>query len=367
MAEKRYYWLKLKEDYFNSPKIKKLRKLAGGDTMTIIYLKLQLLTLQNGGIYRFERVEDTIAEELALVLDEDVGNVDMTLSYFAAQNLIVTTDNENEIALLEVVENTGSEQASAERVRKMRERQAVKEAKPNALRQRQYRAKEICKQVQHIPQIEDYANNKRYNGNYYIVFKRDEMKCAICGSIENLCVHHIDGYDENKPHNSDENKMITLCRECHGKVHSGSVDIPMSKLESIGYFDECNESNEICNASVTACNGSVTQPLISNSLSNIYISSNKDTKSTDSIKPATKHKAYGEYKKVLLTDKQYEELVAKYGEEKLLKAITKVDLYCASKGKAYKNYKAVIEKWGIEENAQQQEQKSKLATYDWNF
>lgn len=241
MAEKRYYWLKLKEDYFNSPKIKKLRKLAGGDTMTIIYLKLQLLTLQNGGIYRFERVEDTIAEELALVLDEDVGNVDMTLSYFAAQNLIVTTDNENEIALLEVVENTGSEQASAERVRKMRERQALQ------------------------------------------------------------------------------------------------------------------------------CNGGVTQPLISNSLSNIYISSNKDTKSTDSIKPATKHKAYGEYKKVLLTDKQYEELVAKYGEEKLLKAITKVDLYCASKGKAYKNYKAVIEKWGIEENAQQQEQKSKLATYDWNF
>ena len=29
MAEKRYYWLKLNEDYFANPKIKKSRKIAG--------------------------------------------------------------------------------------------------------------------------------------------------------------------------------------------------------------------------------------------------------------------------------------------------------------------------------------------------
>ena len=36
---KKYYWLKLKEDFFRDKKIKKLRKIAGGDTYTIIYLK----------------------------------------------------------------------------------------------------------------------------------------------------------------------------------------------------------------------------------------------------------------------------------------------------------------------------------------
>ena len=44
---KKYYWLKLMKDFFTQPKIKKLRKIAGGDTYTIIYLKLQLLSIHS--------------------------------------------------------------------------------------------------------------------------------------------------------------------------------------------------------------------------------------------------------------------------------------------------------------------------------
>ena len=42
---KKYYWLKLNEGFFRDKKIKKLRKIAGGDTYTVIYLKMQLLSL----------------------------------------------------------------------------------------------------------------------------------------------------------------------------------------------------------------------------------------------------------------------------------------------------------------------------------
>lgn len=115
MAEKRFYWLKLKEDYFNSPKIKKLRKIAGGDTYTIIYLKMQLLSIHNQGIIKFEKIEPTIEEELALKLDEDVENVSVTLAYLQSQGLIDT--NENEFLLLEASNNIGSEGQSAERKR----------------------------------------------------------------------------------------------------------------------------------------------------------------------------------------------------------------------------------------------------------
>lgn len=279
MAERRYYWLKLKENYFDSPKIKKLRKIAGGDTYTIIYLKLQLLSIKNNGIIEYEKIEPTFQEELALKLDEDVENVGVTLSYLQSQGLVDVNEN-NDFFLIEASNNIGSESESAERVRLFRERKnqkVLQEPKSNAVRQRQFRAKEICKQSQHIPMIEDYINNKRYNGNYYLVFKRDEMKCVICGETENLCVHHIDGYDENKPQNSNENKMITLCRECHSKVHSQSIDIPKLKLESIGYFDECNESNEMCNDSVTEVKQISLYNSISKSNSN-SISNNKDKK-----------------------------------------------------------------------------------------
>lgn len=39
MAEKKYYWLKMTDQFFEDKAIKKLRKIAGGDTYTIIYKK----------------------------------------------------------------------------------------------------------------------------------------------------------------------------------------------------------------------------------------------------------------------------------------------------------------------------------------
>lgn len=116
MAEKRYYWLKLKEDYFNSPKIKKLRKIAGGDTYTIIYLKMQLLSIRNEGVIQFEGIEKTFEEELALKLDEEIDDVKLTLSYLMAQNLMELNEN-NEYLLIEANNNIGSEGQSAERKR----------------------------------------------------------------------------------------------------------------------------------------------------------------------------------------------------------------------------------------------------------
>jgi len=46
---KRYYWLKLKEDFFADIRMKRLRKISAGGTYTIIYLKLLLLSLRDEG------------------------------------------------------------------------------------------------------------------------------------------------------------------------------------------------------------------------------------------------------------------------------------------------------------------------------
>ncbi len=85
---KRYYWLKLQKDFFTQPKIKKLRKIAGGDTYTIIYLKMQLLSLNNGGKLFFEGIEENFPEEIALTIDEDPDNVKVTVQYLLSQGLI---------------------------------------------------------------------------------------------------------------------------------------------------------------------------------------------------------------------------------------------------------------------------------------
>ena len=124
MAEKRYYWLKLQDDFFNSLRIKKLRKLAGGDTFTIIYLKMQLLAMKKDGVLEYKGLEDSFAKELALELDEEDDNVDITVRYLLSCGLLETSDHK-EFFVPYAVENTGSEGSSAKRMREYRERKAL--------------------------------------------------------------------------------------------------------------------------------------------------------------------------------------------------------------------------------------------------
>lgn len=117
---KRYYWLKLKDDFFTQPVIKKLRRIAGGDTYTIIYLKMQLLSIKNEGKLFYEGVEDTFASEIALCIDEDVDNVTVTVNYLMRYGMLQAA-SEEEYLLPEAAQNIGSETGSAIRMRKKRE------------------------------------------------------------------------------------------------------------------------------------------------------------------------------------------------------------------------------------------------------
>ena len=116
---KKYYWLKLKADFFISRAMKKLRRIAGGDTYTIIYLKLQLLSLKDEGLLFYEGVEPTFYEEMALALDEDAENVRATLIFLENMGLISQT-NDHEYILTEVPYLIGSETDKAELMRRKR-------------------------------------------------------------------------------------------------------------------------------------------------------------------------------------------------------------------------------------------------------
>lgn len=120
MAEnKRYYWLKLMDGFFGSKRIKKLRRMAGGDTYTIIYLKMQLLSLKKGGYLEYTGLEDEFYKELAIDLDEDECNVQVTIQFLLSCGLLETSDN-IEYLLPFVQDNLGSETASTRRSRKSR-------------------------------------------------------------------------------------------------------------------------------------------------------------------------------------------------------------------------------------------------------
>ena len=118
-VNKRYYWLKLDEGFFRQKEIKRLRKIAGGDTYTIIYLKMLLNSLKSNGILYFDSVESDFVAELALDIDEDEENVAITVQYLMTQGILVEL-NEEEYLLSTCEEMVGSETASTRRSRKSR-------------------------------------------------------------------------------------------------------------------------------------------------------------------------------------------------------------------------------------------------------
>ncbi len=124
--EKRYYWMKLKEDFFTTPRIKKLRKVPGGDTFVMIYLKMAMLSLNSDAVLVFEHIENTFVEEIALKIDEDENSVFITVEFLEKTGLMVEIAKDR-YKLVEIEDCIGSESSSALRQRKSRELRKVKE------------------------------------------------------------------------------------------------------------------------------------------------------------------------------------------------------------------------------------------------
>ncbi|MDU6267468.1 MAG: phage replisome organizer N-terminal domain-containing protein [Streptococcus mitis] len=124
VKNKRYYWIQLAQDFFKSKEMKLLRKIAGGDTHTIIYLKMMLISLEDGGHIYYDGLADNLAEEIALVIDENVEDIKITLIFLESKGLL-TRKNDRDYFLEQVPEMVGSETASTRRSRKHRELTAL--------------------------------------------------------------------------------------------------------------------------------------------------------------------------------------------------------------------------------------------------
>lgn len=118
--DKKYYWLKLKTNFFDSKEMLRLRSIAGGDTYTIIYLKMLLLSLKTDGLLEYDGIDATQDEEIALLLRENLDNVKLTIAFLKRVGLLEMV-NKNDFFLNQVPTLTGGETQGAERQRRHRE------------------------------------------------------------------------------------------------------------------------------------------------------------------------------------------------------------------------------------------------------
>ena len=124
-GNKKYYWLKLKEGFFEEKQIKYLRKLPDGDKLVIAYLKMQLKSLKTEGFIKYDKILPSNIEELAMILDEDTNIINLMIGALQKVNAIEILDD-GSFYMITMQELIGKESESAERVRKFRERRSQK-------------------------------------------------------------------------------------------------------------------------------------------------------------------------------------------------------------------------------------------------
>ena len=93
-------------------------------------------------------------------------------------------------------------------------------------------------------------------------------------------------------------------------------------------------------------------------ITNNYNINNNNKTSKKKTTKEPRHK-YGEFKNVLLSDKDLEKLKAEYGEELVEKYIKKMDEWIELNGRRYKNYYLALRQWMNKEVSKKQEKVEK--------
>ena len=118
---KKYYYLRLKDNFFDSDELKILESMKDGYLYSNILLKLYLRSLKNDGkLVVNERIPYS-ADMLASVTGHQVGTIKQALSVFKDLGLIDVLDN-GAIYMLDIQNFIGKGSSEADRKREYRQR-----------------------------------------------------------------------------------------------------------------------------------------------------------------------------------------------------------------------------------------------------
>ena len=125
--EKRYYWLKLAEDFYEDDTIQWIEEQENGVAYVNFYLKLLLKSLKDDG-YLIRFVGTSLipydVKSLARLTNTDPDTVRVAMELFKQVGLVELMDS-GEIYMSQIDEMIGSETQAAKRMRKLRAKEAL--------------------------------------------------------------------------------------------------------------------------------------------------------------------------------------------------------------------------------------------------
>ena len=119
---KKFYWLKLKRDFFKRHDIRIIEEMPNGKDYVLFYLKLLLESIDHEGSLRFSDTIPYNEQMLSVITNTNVDIVRSAMKLFIELGMMSICDDQT-IYMAEVEKMIGSESQSAERMRRLRQRQ----------------------------------------------------------------------------------------------------------------------------------------------------------------------------------------------------------------------------------------------------
>ena len=135
---KKYYWLKLKRDFFKRHDIRIIEEMPNGKDYVLFYLKLLLESVDHEGTLRFSDAVPYNEQMLSVITNTNVDIVTSAMKVFIELKMVDVFDDQT-IYMSEVEKLIGSEAWSTERSRRCRENKRLLQCNTNAT-QVQHRA-----------------------------------------------------------------------------------------------------------------------------------------------------------------------------------------------------------------------------------
>ena len=123
---KKYYWLKLRRDFFKRHDIRIVEEMPNGKDYILFYLKLLLESIDHEGTLRFSDAIPYNEQMLAVITNTNIDIVRSAMKIFTELNMMEIFDD-GTLFMSEVNKMIGSETEWAQKKRLYREQQALTE------------------------------------------------------------------------------------------------------------------------------------------------------------------------------------------------------------------------------------------------
>lgn len=222
MASERFYWIKLRTDFFDMPEIDWLFEQKNGCEYIVLYQRLCTLAANTGGDLIRSVGEMMIpydAKKISELTRFKLDTVIVALELFKKCKLIMECEN-GIISICNFENMVGSESKAAEKKRKY-EQNKLPPLKSGT-------CKRVNREILLLPNgKKQYIDEQRYGGNGAVAFDNAKCQCEMCGCGDDLLIHHNNGYS-NEPED-----LYVLCKKCHGIAHSAEFGGNLPPKESL--------------------------------------------------------------------------------------------------------------------------------------